>query len=128
MILTPRDWQAMAQREASELLGTHQGASKLAEAKRYGALDDVIEQQHRDIERLSASVKVSIPTDVMEQEIAAHVRRAVVAEREACAMALESRAQWIACDCGCPEARTVKGPRDAAFMQAAGIIRCRAAL
>ena len=85
MILTPRDWQAIAQREASELLGTHEGAAKLAEAKRYGALADVIEQQNRDIDRLSARVKVSIPTEAMEQEIAAHVRRAVVAEREACA-------------------------------------------
>ncbi len=56
MILTPRDWQAMAQREASELLGTPEGAAKLAEAKRYGALADVIEQQHRDIERLSGAV------------------------------------------------------------------------
>ena len=51
MILTPRDWQAIAQREASELLGTSEGAARLAEAKRYGALADVIEQQHRDIER-----------------------------------------------------------------------------
>ena len=56
MIFTPRDWQAMAQREASDLLGTPEGTAKLAEAKRYGALADVIEQQHRDIERLRAEV------------------------------------------------------------------------
>ena len=54
MILTPRDWQAIAQREASDLLGTQEGAAKLAEAKRYGALADMIEQQHKEIERLKA--------------------------------------------------------------------------
>ena len=43
-LLTPRDWQAMAQREASELLGTPEGAAKLAEAKRYGLLADEIER------------------------------------------------------------------------------------
>ena len=47
MNLTPRDWQAMAQREASELLGTPEGAAKLAEAKRYGALADEIERLDR---------------------------------------------------------------------------------
>lgn len=44
MILTPRDWQAIAQREASDLLGTPEGAAKIAEAKRYGALADEIER------------------------------------------------------------------------------------
>jgi hypothetical protein len=34
-------------------------------------------------------VKVSVPTDTTEQDIAAHVRRAVVAEREACAKVCE---------------------------------------
>ena len=42
MNVTPRDWQAIAQREASELLGTLEGAAKLAEAKRYGVLADQI--------------------------------------------------------------------------------------
>lgn len=41
-LLTPRDWQAQAQREASELLGTPEGAAKLVEAKRYGSLADEI--------------------------------------------------------------------------------------
>ena len=89
MILTPRDWQAIAQREAFDLLGTPEGAAKLAEANRYGALADVIEQQHRDIERLSAGVKIRIPTDTMEQEIAAHTRRAVAVERERCVGAIQ---------------------------------------
>ncbi len=90
MILTPRDWQAFAQYQAIGLLGTHEGAEKLVEAKRYGALADVLEQQHRDIERLSACVKIRIPTDVMEQEITNHVRRAVAAERERCAKQRET--------------------------------------
>ena len=84
MILTPRDWQAFAQYQAIGLLGTHEGAEKLVEAARYGMLADALEQQHRDIERLSVGVKIRIPTDTMEQEIAAHVRRAVAAERERC--------------------------------------------
>lgn len=43
-LLTPRDWQSIAQREASELLGTPEGAAKLVEAKRYGMLADEIER------------------------------------------------------------------------------------
>lgn len=46
-----------------------------------------------EIERLSAGVKIRIPTDTMEQEIAAHVRRAVTAERERCAKLCE-RQDW----------------------------------
>ena len=41
-LLTPRDWQARAQLEASDLLGSPEGAAKLAEARRYGALADHI--------------------------------------------------------------------------------------
>jgi len=44
MQITPRDWQQIALREASELLGTPEGAAKLAEANRYGALADEIER------------------------------------------------------------------------------------
>ena len=47
-LLTPRDWQADAMREASELLGTPEGAAKLVEARR--ALAD-------EIERLRASLR-----------------------------------------------------------------------
>lgn len=43
-LLTPRDWQAQAQREAQELLGTPEGAAKLVEAKRYGMLADEIDR------------------------------------------------------------------------------------
>jgi hypothetical protein len=45
-LLTPRDWQAQAQREASELLGTPEGEAKLVEAKRYGMLADALDQNH----------------------------------------------------------------------------------
>lgn len=44
-LLTPRDWQAQAQREAADLLGTPEGAAKLVEAKRYGMLADALEAQ-----------------------------------------------------------------------------------
>jgi hypothetical protein len=44
MQLTPRDWQQIALREASELLGTPEGAAKLVEANRYGALADEIDR------------------------------------------------------------------------------------
>jgi hypothetical protein len=50
-LLTPRDWQADSLREANELLGTPEGAAKLVEAKRYGALAD-------EIERLRAAQRV----------------------------------------------------------------------
>ena len=61
-LLTPRDWQAQAQREASELLGTPEGAAKLVEAKRYGALAD-------EIERLSACLsKANESTEHFERQ------------------------------------------------------------
>lgn len=46
-MLTPRDWQAQAQLEASELLGTPEGAAKLVEAKRYGLMADALEGQQK---------------------------------------------------------------------------------
>ena len=46
-LLAPRDWQAMALREAAELTGTTEGAARLAESKRYGALADEIERLRR---------------------------------------------------------------------------------
>lgn len=49
-LLTPRDWQAQAQREAQELIGTPECAAKLVEAKRYGMLAD-------EIERLSLTLR-----------------------------------------------------------------------
>jgi hypothetical protein len=48
-LLTPRDWQAQAQREANELLGTPEGAAKLVEAKRYGMLADELERLNETI-------------------------------------------------------------------------------
>ena len=57
MFVTPRDWQAMAQIEAAQMLGTPEAAAKLAEAKRYEMLADVVEQQHRDIKRLQVQVR-----------------------------------------------------------------------
>ncbi len=55
MQLTPRDWQQIALREASELLGTPEGAAKLVEANRYGALADEIERL-REIARLTENI------------------------------------------------------------------------
>lgn len=59
-LLTPRDWQAQAQREGNELLGTPEGAAKLVEAKRYGMLVD-------EIDRLIAKLS---PVLLTENEIA----------------------------------------------------------
>lgn len=50
-LIRPRDWQLIAQREAAALLGTPEGAAKLAEAKRYEVLAD-------KIDRLEAAVQL----------------------------------------------------------------------
>lgn len=44
LLAMARDWQAIAQREASECLGTPEGAARLAESKRYGMLMDALAQ------------------------------------------------------------------------------------
>jgi hypothetical protein len=56
-LLTPRDWQAVALYEAGELLGTPEGAAKLAEAKRYGALADELERLRSVVHGLMGEVK-----------------------------------------------------------------------
>ena len=43
-LCTPRDWQAIATREAAELLGTPEADARLAEARRYGLCADELEQ------------------------------------------------------------------------------------
>ena len=48
-LLAPRDWQAMALREAAELTGTPEGSARLAESKRYGALADEIERLQKTL-------------------------------------------------------------------------------
>lgn len=53
-MLTPRDWQAMALREAAELAGSHEGAARLVESKRYGALAD-------ELDRLRAAIQEALP-------------------------------------------------------------------
>ena len=86
MILTPRDWQAVAQLEASDLLGTPEGATKLAEAKRYGALADELERLQRELGECSGALElVGHPI-----EWQARIGAAVAAEREACALACEA--------------------------------------
>ena len=57
MLFAPRDWQAMALRDAAELTGTAEGAYRLAESKRYGALADEIDRLNTvaaDAERWAA--------------------------------------------------------------------------
>ena len=49
-LLTPRDWQAQALREAAECLGTHAGVEALVAAKRYGALADEIDNLKAQLE------------------------------------------------------------------------------
>jgi hypothetical protein len=43
-LCTPYDWANIAQREAIELLGTPEGATKLAEAKRYLMCAELIKE------------------------------------------------------------------------------------
>lgn len=47
----------MALREATELLGTHEGAAKLAEAKRYSVLADEIERLREHAVVLAATTE-----------------------------------------------------------------------
>jgi hypothetical protein len=44
--------------QAINLLGSHEGAEKLAEAKRYGACAEVIEEQARVIDALRAQLEM----------------------------------------------------------------------
>ena len=48
MILTPRDWQQIAQGEALTLAGMPEAHAKLVEAKRYGLLADEIDRQRAE--------------------------------------------------------------------------------
>lgn len=62
-LLAPRDWQAMALREAAELTGTPEGAARLAESKRYGALADEIERLralHRKVYGLACDGTIGV--------------------------------------------------------------------
>lgn len=74
-LLAPRDWQAMALREAAELTGTTEGAARLAESKRYGALAD-------EIERLRARV---LDLEAAHEDASGAILQAVADERERCA-------------------------------------------
>ena len=73
-LLAPRDWQAMALREAAELTGTTEGAARLAESKRYGALAD-------EIERLRARV---LDLEAAHEDASGAILQAVADERERC--------------------------------------------
>ena len=55
-LLAPRDWQAMALREAAELTGTTEGAARLAESKRYGALANEIERLRDELAYAEAAL------------------------------------------------------------------------
>ena len=75
-LLTPRDWQSMALRNAADNLGTSEGAALLAEAKRYGALADEIERMARRIDALtlalvSARSAIKTPWPWKEDSVAA---------------------------------------------------------
>jgi hypothetical protein len=56
-LCTPRDWQRIAQREALDLLGSPEGAIKLAEAARYGSCADRIEGLERALQEALALVE-----------------------------------------------------------------------
>ena len=59
MLCTPRDWQQMKQNEALRLAGTPEGDAKLAEAKRYRACADEIEQCHATMVRASQVILIA---------------------------------------------------------------------
>ena len=71
-LLAPRDWQAIALREAAELTGAPEGAARLAESKRYAALAD-------EIERLRARV---LDLEAVHEDASGAILQAVAAERE----------------------------------------------
>lgn len=52
-LMTPRDWQMQANKEAAELVGTSDYYAKAAEAKRYGMLADALEASQAEIERVN---------------------------------------------------------------------------
>lgn len=55
-LLRPQDWAQMALCEAHGLLGTPEGAAKLAEAKRYLACCEILERLARRCAQLEAQL------------------------------------------------------------------------
>ena len=86
-LLAPRDWQAMALREAAELTGTTEGAARLAESKRYGALAD-------EIERLRAR---ALDLEAAHEDASGAILQAVADERERCAEKVRNAASYGLC-------------------------------
>lgn len=91
LLLKPRDWQQIAQRQASDMLGTPEAAEKLAEARRYGALADELEHLQASLHQMAALFGVPSASPA---ELVALVRRAI-ADRDD-ALAAESIAQLAA--------------------------------
>ena len=78
-LLAPRDWQAIALREAADVAGTPECSAKMVESKRYAALAD-------EIERLRARV---LDLEAVHEDASGAILQAVAAERERCAKAAE---------------------------------------
>lgn len=91
MLLKPRDWQQIAQRQATDMLGTPEAAEKLAEARRYGALADELEHLQSCMCQIAALFGVPSASPA---ELYALARRAI-ADRDD-ALAAESIAQLAA--------------------------------
>lgn len=65
-------------------------------ASQYGQLcADQARAEERERNKLAHVMRIVIPTDAMEQEINAHVRRAVAADRERCAKLLDAAASKL---------------------------------
>lgn len=91
LLLKPRDWQQIAQRQATDMLGTPEAAEKLAEARRYGALADELEHLQSCMRQMAGLFGVPSASPA---ELVALVRRAI-ADRDD-ALAAESIAQLAA--------------------------------
>ena len=91
LLLKPRDWQQIAQRQAADMLGTPEAAEKLAEARRYGALADELEHLQSCMRQMAALFGVPSASPA---ELVALVQRAI-ADRDD-TLAAESIAQLAA--------------------------------
>lgn len=65
-LITPRDWQHIAQQQAIELLGTPEADAKQAEAKRYGMLADEIDRLRDGYKR----IRDSSDSEMMDGDLA----------------------------------------------------------
>lgn len=71
-LLTPMDWAGIVRRQASQMLGTPEGAEKLAEAARYEALGNEIKRLNDALAEVHAALQdpVRVHAALLRGEIA----------------------------------------------------------